>query len=143
MANLESGSKYSPTPLHYLMFVLQHISDETLGKEAGTSLSHVRIMAALHIATTHSQRAIAVHLHQTEANVSRQLQVMQKAGLVNIKKNKKDARQRDVMLTPKGKKKLTQAEKILNHQHKQLLSRLPKNTSKSFDSSVKDLLRGL
>src|SRR4051812_32375125 len=105
MANLESGSKYSPTPLHYLMFVLQHMSDETLGKEAGTSLSHVRIMTALSGAMLHSQRAVAVHLHQTEANVSRQLQVMKNQGLVSIRKNKKDGRQRDVALTPKGKKK--------------------------------------
>jgi DNA-binding MarR family transcriptional regulator len=142
MANLDPSSKYSPTPLHYLMFVLQHSSDELLGKEVGTSLSHVRIMAALSSSLPHSQRLVALNLHQTEANVSRQLQVMKKQGLVSVKKNKKDGRQRDVMLTAKGKKKLSQAEKVLNQQHKKLLNSLGKG-SKTFDISVKDLLKSL
>jgi DNA-binding MarR family transcriptional regulator len=142
MAIVDSSAKYSPTPLHYLMFVLQHSSDELLGKEVGTSLSHVRILASLSGSASHSQRAVAVHLHQTEANVSRQLQVMKKQGLVSVKKNKKDGRQRDVMLTAKGKKKLSQAEKVLSQQHKKLLSGLGKG-SKSFEASVKNLLRNL
>jgi DNA-binding MarR family transcriptional regulator len=143
MAKLDSSSKYSPTPLHYLMFVLQHKSDEILNKKAGTSLSHVRIMATIPGSLPRSQQMIAMHLHQTEANISRQLQAMKKHGLVNIKKNKKDGRQRDVALTSKGRKKLSQAEKLLSQQHKQLLASLPKKDSKAFDGSVNNLLRSL
>jgi DNA-binding MarR family transcriptional regulator len=140
MAKQSSTQKYSPTPLHYLLFVLQHMSDDLLDKQAGTTLSHVRIMGALVGHSSRSQKMVAMQLHQTEANVSRQLQTMKKQGLVNINKNNKDARQRDVALSVKGKKKLAKAEKVLNQQHKKMLSVLSMKDSKSFDSSVNKLL---
>ena len=143
MKDLQSAHKYSPTPLHYLTFILQHLSDELLIHEAGISLSHVRIMGGLHGAVPRSQMQVAAGLHQTEANVSRQLQAMKREGLVSIKRNKKDGRQRDVLLTSKGARKYKQAEKILNQQHKKLLSSLAKRQSKSFENSVKELLRAL
>lgn len=70
-------------------------------------------MSALGAAPS-SQRAVAHNLRQTEANVSRQLKVMRKAGLVNIAKNKKDGRQRDVTLTAEGRVKFEKAQTVLS-----------------------------
>src|SRR5438046_1382624 len=102
MAQFKLPKKNSPTSLHQLMFVLQQSANELLLSEAEIGLSQVRIISVLDRSTAWSQRAIASNLRQTEANISRQLQVMKKEGLVNITRSKKDRRQREVLLTSKG-----------------------------------------
>src|SRR6266404_2565048 len=114
MADDTSAQSHSPTPLHQLSFVLQHLADELLLGKIGVGLSHARIMGALNKSPAKSQKLIAAQLRQTEANISRQLQLMKSEGLVSITKNKKDSRQRDVSLTTKGAHKKTQAEKLLS-----------------------------
>jgi DNA-binding MarR family transcriptional regulator len=113
-AKINSG--YSPTPLHYLMFILQQKSDELLQGEVGISLSHVRILGVLDYSVPCSQKSIAAQLQQTEANVSRQLLSMIRQGFVKVAKNKKDSRQRDVTLTAKGQRRFEAAEKTLKAQ---------------------------
>lgn len=108
-------------PLLHLTYVLQQSSDELLQREAGISLSHARIMSGLSSAAPRSQHQLALGLAQTEANISRQLQVMKKAGLVSIAKNKKDGRQRDVKLTAKGARKYAAAEKLLKKEQSKIV----------------------
>lgn len=105
------GSQFPP--LLSLTFVLQQSADSLLLREVGLSLGMVRIMSGLSPASVTSQRRLALYLNQTEANVSRQLQILKKGGLVSITKNKKDGRQRDVLLTKKGEQKYLLAEKLL------------------------------
>src|SRR3990167_8979917 len=111
---MKKDQKYSFSPLLHLTYVLQQLSDENLLRSCGVGLSSVRIMSVLHSALPKSQRTIARELQQTEANVSRQLQVMKRHGLVSITRNKKDTRQRDVKLTAKGQAKYKSAVKVLN-----------------------------
>jgi DNA-binding MarR family transcriptional regulator len=106
--------------LHRSAFILQQKADELLNRQVGIGLSSVRIMSQLHQSVPRSQRTIAVGLHQTEANVSRQLQSMKKAGLVSVVKNKSDRRVREVTLTAKGAKVYTKAENLLNKQYKNI-----------------------
>lgn len=108
------GSKFSP--LLSLTFVLQQSADEVLQREAGIGLGMARILSGLSPAAPRSQRQLASHLRQTEANISRQLKILQKKGLVSITKNKKDGRQRDVLLTKKGEEKYRTASEILTGQ---------------------------
>ena len=115
------AKKNSFPPLLHLSYVLQQSADEILEQEAGVGLSAARIMSALSQSTPQSQRVVAAELRQTEANVSRQLHNMKKQGLVSITKNKKDSRQRDVVLTAKGAKKYQDAEKLLKKQQSRFL----------------------
>ena len=108
-------------PLLHLSYVLQQSADEILEQEAGVGLSAARIMSSLSRSSAKSQRVIAMELRQTEANVSRQLHNMKKQGLVSITRNKKDSRQRDVVLTAKGAKKYQDAEKLLKKQQSKFL----------------------
>jgi DNA-binding MarR family transcriptional regulator len=135
--------KYSPTPLHHLVFVLQHLSDELLLEEVGVSLSHVRIMGALDSKVPCSQSSIASKLHQTEANVSRQLLVMLKQGLVKNTKNKKDSRQRDVTLSAKGARKYQQAEKNLQKQLTSIYKKFSKTEKRDFEDSIAKIIGAL
>lgn len=127
--------------LHQLTYHLQQSADELLDRQVGVGLSAVRIMGVLHDRVPHSQRTIASLLRQTEANVSRQLKTMHKAGLVRVVKNKKDGRQRDVTLTAKGKRKNDTAQKLLSKHHNNLLSGLSKKDVVSFEQSVQKILR--
>ncbi len=143
MSNIGVSRKSPTTSLHQLTFVLQHLLDELLLSKANVGLSQVRIMGALHSALPRSQRTVAGQLMQTEANVSRQLRLMQKQGLVSIKKNKKDARQRDVLLTAKGSQKYDQAEKLIAAQQKELLKRLDKKEAQAFERATENLIMAL
>lgn len=114
-------------PLLHLTYVLQQSADELLAREAGIGLSHARIMSGLSPAVACSQRRLAASLSQTEANVSRQLQVLKRKGLVSISKSKKDKRQRDVKLTAKGESKYKKAEQLLVKEQSNLLKLLDKD----------------
>lgn len=143
MSKIQSGRESNATSLHQLMFVLQRLSDELLDREAGVGLAQVRIMAELHTSRAYSQSLVAHKLGQSEANVSRQLHTMKKDGLVRITKNKKDGRQRDVILTPKGKRQVEKAEKLLQSQHREMLKLLSTAEAKSFNKVVNHLLTAL
>ena len=138
-----TGSKNSPTALHQLTFVLQHLADELLSGEAGIGLSQVRILSVLHSSVPHSQLHIARALYQTESNVSRQLREMKREGLVNVTRNKKDARKRDVTLTSKGARKAEQGKRLLAAQHKELFKLMGASEAKHFDKVIQHLLKAL
>lgn len=119
LEDMETNAKERKTkfpPLLHLAYILQQQADELLLREVGVSLSHVRIMSGLSVLRAKSQRALAVELSQTEANISRQLKVMKKQGLVTVEKNKKDGRTRDVRLTQKSQGSYQTAVKLLSKQ---------------------------
>lgn len=140
MAKELGKANAKPTPLLSLVWKLQQSADELLADKNGVGLSQTRIMAVLDKSVTRSQRHVAMELGQTEANVSRQLRNMKKHGLVNITKNKKDRRQRDVSLTPKGYRVYAKAEQILKHHEKGLLSSMSRSEARDFQDNAISLL---
>jgi len=140
---MKSNSKSSFSPLLHLTYVLQQLSDDNLLHNVGVGLSQTRIMSALSSAAPRSQSQIASQLQQTEANVSRQLHVMKKRGLVSITRHKKDARLREVRLTSKGARAYAKAVKILAAQQKDFFKLLDKKEIKSFNRGAENLLKAL
>lgn len=137
------GEKSNFPPLLHLSYILQQVSDELLLDKTRVGLSQARIMSALHQNLPVSQRTVAVSLTQTEANVSRQLRQMKKQGLVKITKAKKDARQRDVVLTKKGHSAYQKAEKLLKKQQSQFLRLLASSEVKAFEHATHNLSKSL
>lgn len=135
--------KQSPTSLHQLMFVLQHMSNELLLAEAGVGLSQTLIMSGLSRSVPSTQNAVAFKLKQTEANISRQLQVMKKEGLVSIKQARKDRRQKEVILTTKGANRYAKACNLLDKQQKEILKLIASTEAKVFGQTVDSLLKSL
>jgi len=135
--------KQTPTALHQLMFVIQQMSNELLLAETGVGLSSVLIMSGLSQAVPSSQRAVAAKLRQTEANISRQLHVMKRQGLVTVRQNRKDKRQRDVLLTAKGARQYAKASSLLDKQQKDLLRLIATAEARAFGQTVDSLLKGL
>jgi len=126
-------------PLLHLSYILQHSAEEMLEAQAGVGLSAARIMSVLDKSSAVSQRVISMELRQTEANVSRQLQSMKKQGLVGITRNKKDSRQRDVVLTAKGFKKYQDAQRVLKKQQRQFLKILNAGESAAIEVAAQKL----
>lgn len=140
MLNKSKKSKKSNfPPLLHLSYVLQHKADSLLEAETGMGLSAVRIMSVLSHTSPSSQRDVAAQLGQTESNVSRQLHNMKKQGLVSISRNKKDSRQRDVMLSAKGIKHYQEAEKLLKRQQKQILDILNAGEAQTLEYAAQKL----
>jgi DNA-binding MarR family transcriptional regulator len=136
---VKTKSGYSPTPLHYLVFVLQQSAEELLLKETGISLSYARILGVLDLQLPTSQKKIATTLHQTEANISRQLLLMVRQRLVKITKNKEDGRQRDVTLTALGNRKYDQAQELLKNQVNQVLKNALGAKKRNFEQMVNSI----
>lgn len=122
MAKETNADSRFPTPLLHMTYVLQQSSDALLESSLGVGLSSVRVMSALSERVPRSQQTVAGLLGQTESNVSRQLKVLKKQGLVSITKNRKDGRQKDVILTQAGRNKFKKSERLLAAQQKRLLS---------------------
>jgi len=141
---LNKRGPYNPlTSLHRLEFILQHKSDLLLRDGVGVGFGQVQILQALHRSVPLSQRAVASKLYQTEANISRQLQLLKKKGLVSIVRNKKDKRLHETQLSAKGQKVFSKAEKTLAAQHKELLKMMDDRDVKAFDRAVSHLLKAL
>src|SRR5258708_19067573 len=117
MALNKSGSRSPLSSLHRVEFILQHKSDMMLREAVGVGFGQVQILQSLHRSVPLSQRAIASKLYQTEANVSRQLQLLRRKGLINISRSQTDKRLHETTLTPKGVKVYEHAQKILAAQH--------------------------
>ncbi len=144
MKSIQSRGPYNPlTSLHRLEFILQHQSDLLLRDSVGVGFGQIQIMQALHRSVPMSQRTVASKLYQTEANVSRQLQLLKKKGLVSISRNKKDKRLHETELTAKGQKVFDKAEKILSAQHKDLLKMMDDKDVKALDRAVSHLLKAI
>jgi len=139
MRNITKPKKSAFPALLHLSYVIQHSAEEILENDAGVGLSAARIMSVLSTSRPASQRNIAVLLHQTEANVSRQLQNMKKLGLVSVTRNKKDSRQRDVLLTGKGARHYQQAEKLLKKQQREFLRILNAGESAALEVAAQKL----
>lgn len=136
---MTAGPKSKFPPLLHLSYVLQQVAEEDLERETGIGLSAARIMSVLSQKAPLSQRHVAVTLHQTEANVSRQLKAMKGQGLVSISRNKKDSRQRDVMLTAKGAKKCAEAQKVLGKQQRKFLKILNAGEADALETAAHKL----
>ena len=143
MKPAKTGPHTPLSSLHRLEFILQHKSDTVLRGELGVGFGQVQILQALNRAVPTSQRLLAFKLHQTESNVSRQVALLRKRGLVAISRNKKDKRQREVSLTPKGNRVYASAEKLLSAQHKELLKLVDRKEILQFEGVVNSLLRAL
>ena len=110
--------------LHRLSFILQRISDDNLQANFGLGYSQFKLMIGIKHNPGCEQRELAKFVGLTEAGISRQLRLMHKSGLVTIGVDKKDSRRRQVELSTKGTKLLTDAKKHLEAVHRDLFSSL-------------------
>ena len=143
MIKPNQSQKASFPPLLRLTYLLQHKSDEVLLNKVGVSLSQTNIMSGLSTTTSISQTQLAAMLHQSESNISRQLNIMKSRGLVNVAKSKQDHRSREVKLTANGMRRYISAQAVLKSQLSKLQRLDSANDKKVSQQVIANLLTAL
>lgn len=110
--------------LHQLSCMIDQQSETMLQQKFRIGFSQFKILSALLWRDNVRQREIADFLDQTEASISRQIGLMQDAGLVSSRRDAQNRRQRITSLTGKGAQVAKQAVAALEAHHAPMFQRL-------------------
>ncbi len=112
--------------LHQLSAMFSRESDQILQEQLGIGLSQFKILETLVENSAMQQRHIAVQLGQTEASISRQINLMERKGLIESMRNPVNRREHITSLTQRGERLTEAAERILTLHNSASLTRLSK-----------------
>jgi DNA-binding MarR family transcriptional regulator len=114
-------------------YLLQHItslltrdSDQILLEQLGIGYSQYKILRVLHPGIPMKQRFIASTLGQTEASISRQIDLLIERNLITRHVDPHNKRVRLISVTPKGRKISEATSRVLERFHENHLSGLTK-----------------
>ena len=116
--------------------MLKKRADELLKKEVGIGFAQYKVLEAVNVNTLAKQNTIAQMLDQTEASISRQVKILQKKGLINIKDVMGNKRAREIGLTHIGEEIVGQAETILQYTQAELLHSLTEQEQATLASII-------
>lgn len=130
-------------PANNLGYLLSHVAsvmskqaDQILQKELGLGLSQFKILMVLQKNERVQQRFIADSLGQTEASISRQIQLLQDKGLLTSKRDLKNLRQRITVPTTDG---LALTKTAMTTINKHLQPELAQMSQPAFDALMTNL----
>jgi MarR family transcriptional regulator, temperature-dependent positive regulator of motility len=92
---------------------LNKASDKVLQQRLGIGMAQFKILSAVQVNQRLLQRHIATVLNQTEASISRQVQLLHRKNLLVTQINPKDRRQHITTLTSQGQQMIASALEIL------------------------------
>lgn len=110
--------------LHHLAFALDRQSDQILQERLDIGFSQFKILMSLKWHQGIRQRQIAEKLGQTEASISRQIQLMKEMGVLKSAISPKNRREHIITLTTKGGRLADKAMQALNAYHRPMFERL-------------------
>lgn len=116
--------------LQHVASVLEKQLDQALQEQLGIGIAQYKILTTLETSPELEQHAIAKHLAQTEAGVSRQVKLLAEKGLLQSEVNIRSRRERLAALTPKGIKMVQAGRGIVAHYNSALYSSLPDKQQK-------------
>ncbi len=122
-----------------LAFSLLRRSDELLQSKLGIGYAQYKLLEVLAEHPNSSQRFVASALMQTEASISRQVKLMQSAGLLRVGTPAENKRVRVISLSSKGSELHTRAAGILNQCYMSYFGGLSPSESKAFAQIVSKL----
>jgi len=124
-------------------YLLQHVTavlskqlDQALQEQLGIGLAQYRVLATLETSPELEQRAIAKHLAQTEAGVSRQVKLLTEKGLLKSEVNVRSRREHLAALTPKGIKLIQAGRQVIERYNKPLFGILSDKQQKQLVESL-------
>lgn len=110
--------------LHKVSARLDRVSDQVLLERLGIGLSQFRVLLYLLGDDGARQNQIAGSLDQSEASISRQVNILQEKGLAVVRRSVSSRRVRLIFLTQKGALTIEKAVNILNDYHAPLFELL-------------------
>jgi len=115
-----------------LDYILQHITslltrdtDQVLLEQLGIGYAQYKLLRVLFDEVPKKQRFIANSLGQTEASISRQIDILIDKQLVTKTTDPNNKRVRLVLITSKGKNIVSATHTVMNRYHTSLLSDFP------------------
>ncbi len=106
--------------VHRLSSNLSRKYDQLLLERYGIGFSQYKIMHLLQNNEAMKQSSIATILGQTEASISRQVQIMVGYGFAIVTVNKLDKREHLVCITSKGLRLINEADKVISQKTSQI-----------------------
>lgn len=125
--------------LHHVSTVVDRQSDILLQERLDIGFSQFKILLALKWQQGTQQKRIAEYLGQTEASISRQIKMLDDAGLVQSRVRPENRREHVTTLTAKGEKRITLAMEILNDFHAPIFARLNTRQQQQLHENLESL----
>ena len=122
-----------------LAFTLLRRSDEILQSKLAIGYAQYKLLEVLAEYPNSSQRFIAGELLQTEASVSRQVKLMQQAGLLRVGIPADNKRVRVISLSGKGSDVHARAAMLLNQCYLRAFQNLSPSEAESLHALIKKL----
>lgn len=129
-----------------ISFMLLHIAatiskqnDVLLQNKLRIGFSQFKILMVLQWKPNIKQKQIASKLNQTEASISRQINIMFEDGLLQTTRSSEDRRQHITMLTVRGERICNQATKLLKAHSEAIFNQLSNNEKESLQRNLKSI----
>jgi DNA-binding MarR family transcriptional regulator len=120
-----------PDDTQAILYYVQHLatllsrqSDQVLQEQLGIGLSQFRILQALQTNPLVQQKQIASLLGQTEASVSRQINLLQTKGTIAVRTGLRDRREHIAVVLPKGERLLEAGLQLITQYHRPMFEGL-------------------
>lgn len=129
-----------------LSYLLNHVStimhrqgDQALQERLGIGMAQYRIISTLQERPEVQQRFLASSLGQTEASISRQINLLADKGILTVDINPKNKREHVTLLTAKGTKLALAAKEILDEYHAHAFDKLGEKDKQHLAQALNDL----
>lgn len=107
----------------------------------GIGFAQYKILNVMSDSKTFKQNELASALHQTEASISRQINILKKVGLVLISANPKNKREHLCSITIKGHKIYEAAEQIINKYNQSVIKLIPEKDINELHTTLSKISR--
>lgn len=122
-----------------LAFSLLRRSDELLQAKLGIGYAQYKLLEVLAEHPHSNQRFVASSLMQTEASISRQVKLMQNAGLLRVGTPAENKRMRVIALSTKGSEVHARGAQLLNECYLRAFQKLRPDEAQSFLDLIQKL----
>ena len=127
--------------LHYIASTVERQSDQILQEQLGISFAQYKVLWVLQVHPNVLQKELASSLAQTEASITRQIQLLRNKGLITTTRNERNRREHITVVTTKGNQIVEVALKLLARQYDQTLSSLDEKAKQTLIESLSVLHR--
>ena len=128
-----------PLQLQVTASALSDFDNQILHNSLSIGIAQYKVLITLEGKALLTQKHIALRLDQTEASISRQVAVMYEDGLIKTQVKKGDRRVHYVILTPRGKRYLKRAQKILAEHHAQTFASFSKKKQEQLRNTLLEI----
>ncbi len=126
---------------HRLVFLMDKITEKTLKQSCELTFSQFLILTALNHCTKVPQSEVARFLDQTQAAVSRQVDILKDRGMVSRMENPENRREHILELTDLGKSKVVEAEAAIDAKFDELFRELSESEKTEFVDLVEKIVK--